>query len=54
MIGGRWKRRHSKPVPPAAGAGSNLQRLLERGDRAEAEESHTGLAHVLVGAMTGE
>ena len=41
-------------IPLAAGASSNLQRLLERGDRTEAEESYTGLAHVLVGAMTGE
>ena len=38
----------------AAEASNNLQRLLERGDRTEAEESHTGLTHVLVGAKTGE
>ena len=38
----------------AAGASSTQQRLLERGDGTEAEESHTGLAHVLVGAKTGE
>ena len=41
-------------VPVAAGAGSNLHRLLERGLQAEGEERHTGLANESVGAMTGE
>jgi hypothetical protein len=41
-------------IPLAAGAGSNLRRLHERGQKAEVEESHTGLTNESVGARTEE
>jgi hypothetical protein len=40
-------------VPVAAGAGSNLRRLHERG-QGRSRERHLGLAHESVGAMTEE
>jgi hypothetical protein len=41
-------------IPLAAGAGSNLRRLHERGQKAEVEESHAGLTNESVGARTEE
>jgi hypothetical protein len=41
-------------IPVAAGAGSNLRRLHERGRKAEVEESHAGLTNESVGARTEE
>jgi hypothetical protein len=53
-IRGKIRRDIVGRIPVAAGAGSNLRRLLERGQKAEAEESYTGLTNESVGAKTGE
>jgi len=53
-IWGRIRRDNVGRIPVAAGAGSNLQRLHERGQKAEVEESHTGLTNESVGAKTEE
>ena len=53
-IWGRIRRDNVGRIPVAAGAGSNLQRLHERGQKAEVGESHTGLTNESVGAMTEE
>jgi hypothetical protein len=49
-IPGRIRRDNVGKIPPAAGSGDNLQRLLKRG-KTEAEKRGMGLAHESVGAM---
>ena len=53
-IRGKIRRDNVGRIPVAAGAGSNLQKLLERSQKAEVEESHTGLTHESVRAKTEE
>jgi len=53
-IWGRIRRDNVGRIPVAAGAGSNLQRLHERGQKAEVGGSHTGLTNESVGAKTEE
>jgi hypothetical protein len=53
-IRGKIRRDNVGIIPVAAGAGSNLQRLLERGQKAEVEKSHTGLTHESLRARNGE
>ena len=53
-IRGKIRRDNVGRIPVAAGAGSNLQKLLERGQKVEVEESRTGLTHESVRAKTEE